>query len=98
MHWMRACPVRYVQTRAREVFMVTKFLTRASLAAGLAVAAMMIPTTAEAQARMRFEGMDTNRDGVIQRSEWRGNDRAFMNQDWNGDGELSGDEVRPGAR
>ena len=47
---------------------------------------------------MRFQGMDTNRDGVITRSEWRGNDHSFRNQDWNGDGILSGDEVRTGAR
>jgi Ca2+-binding EF-hand superfamily protein len=42
--------------------------------------------------------MDTNNDGVITRREWRGNERSFRNHDWNGDGILSGDEVRPGAR
>ena len=47
---------------------------------------------------MRFAAMDENRDGVITRREWRGNDRSFDVQDWNGDGILSGDEVRPGAR
>ena len=47
---------------------------------------------------MRFEGMDTNRDGVISRSEWRGSDRSFANNDWNGDGQLSGAEVRAGAQ
>jgi hypothetical protein len=46
----------------------------------------------------RFRGMDTNNDGVVTRREWRGNDQSFDNQDWNGDGVLSGDEVRPGAR
>lgn len=46
---------------------------------------------------MRFRGMDTNNDGRITRAEWRGNDRAFRNHDWNGDGVLSGNEVRPGA-
>lgn len=46
---------------------------------------------------MRFRGMDTNNDGRITRAEWQGNDRAFRNHDWNGDGVLSGDEVRPGA-
>jgi EF hand len=49
-------------------------------------------------APIRFAAMDTNRDGIIQRSEWRGNDRSFANQDWNNDGELSGDEVRVGAQ
>jgi Ca2+-binding EF-hand superfamily protein len=46
----------------------------------------------------RFRGMDTNNDGVITRREWRGNDQSFDNQDWNGDGVISGDEVVPGAR
>lgn len=46
---------------------------------------------------MRFQGMDRNGDGRISRAEWRGNDRSFANHDWNGDGILSGDEVRPGA-
>jgi hypothetical protein len=53
---------------------------------------------AEAQARTRFEGMDRNNDGQISREEWRGSDRSFANHDWNGDGVLSGDEVRPGAQ
>ncbi len=47
---------------------------------------------------MRFAGMDRNSDGVITRDEWRGSDRAFRVHDWNGDGVLSGDEVRPGAQ
>ena len=42
--------------------------------------------------------MDTNNDGVITRAEWRGSDRAFSNQDWNGDGRLSGQEVAIGGR
>ena len=47
---------------------------------------------------MRFRGMDRNNDGRITRAEWRGNDQSFRNQDWNGDGVLSGEEVRPGAQ
>ena len=50
------------------------------------------------QAPMRFSGMDQNRDGMIQREEWQGSNRAFANQDWNGDGVLSGQEVRVGAQ
>ena len=46
----------------------------------------------------RFQGLDRNRDGVITRSEWRGNDQSFNTEDWNGDGVLSGEEVRPGAK
>ena len=48
--------------------------------------------------RCVFREWTRNRDGVITRSEWRGNDVSFRNQDWNGDGILSGDEVRTGAR
>jgi Ca2+-binding EF-hand superfamily protein len=47
---------------------------------------------------MRFQGMDQNRDGIIQRDEWQGSPRAFSNQDWNGDGVLSGQEVRAGTQ
>lgn len=49
-------------------------------------------------AQIRFEAMDLNRDGVITREEWKGNARSFTVQDWNGDGRLSGEEVRVGAR
>jgi Ca2+-binding EF-hand superfamily protein len=47
--------------------------------------------------QMRFQALDRNRDGIITRDEWSGNDRSFRNHDWNGDGKLSGDEVRVGA-
>jgi Ca2+-binding EF-hand superfamily protein len=47
---------------------------------------------------MRFAAMDANNDGRITRDEWRGSDNSFRVHDWNGDGVLSGDEVRPGAR
>ena len=46
---------------------------------------------------MRYRGMDADNDGVITRAEWRGNDQSFRQQDNNGDGVLSGDEVRPRA-
>jgi Ca2+-binding EF-hand superfamily protein len=51
----------------------------------------------EREENMRFEGLDRNSDGIVTRAEWRGNDTSFRNQDWNGDGVLSGDEIRPGA-
>jgi Ni/Co efflux regulator RcnB len=65
-----------------------------------AAACLASPAAAAAQGRSntRFEGMDTNRDGVITRNEWRGNDRSFRNHDWNGDGRLTGDEIRVGAQ
>lgn len=46
------------------------------------------------QRQMRFRGMDQNGDGVISRSEWRGNDKSFRKHDRNHDGVLSGDELR----
>lgn len=46
---------------------------------------------------MRFGGMDRNGDGQISRAEWRGSAQSFRVHDWNGDGVLSGDELRPGA-
>lgn len=55
------------------------------------------PPAPPPQTAGRFRGMDTNRDGVISRGEWRGSNRSFEVHDWNNDGVLSGDEVRPGA-
>ena len=78
-----------------------KLSTPAAVLLGLCAA-----TTGEAQgraqdraeSRMRFAAMDKNRDGVIARTEWQGSNRSFDVHDWNNDGVLSGDEVRPGAR
>jgi hypothetical protein len=61
----------------------------AGLVAALAVAA---PGVAEAQGR--YTGIDRNRDGVITRAEWPGNDTSFRQHDRNRDGLLSGVEVR----
>ncbi|HEV8253753.1 MAG TPA: hypothetical protein VGQ78_03290 [Vicinamibacteria bacterium] len=55
-------------------------------------------TAARRGVGMRFRGMDTNDDGIVTRREWRGNDVSFAAHDWNGDGVLSGNEVRPGAQ
>ena len=49
-------------------------------------------------ARMRFEAMDRNSDGVITRDEWQGSARSFQVHDWNGDGRLAGNEVRVGGQ
>jgi hypothetical protein len=46
----------------------------------------------------RYRGMDRNNDGIVTRSEWRGNSTSFRNQDWNNDGVLSGREVRRNAQ
>lgn len=68
-----------------------------------AVLCLGAASSAEAQSSrrdiaIRFQAMDTNNDGRITRQEWRGNDRSFRNHDWNNDGVLSGDEVRPGGQ
>jgi len=49
------------------------------------------------RSQMRFSDLDRNRNGVIERNEWRGSPRSFQIHDWNNDGVLSGDEVRNGA-
>ena len=41
----------------------------------------------------RFRAMDVDKDGVITRSEWRGNARGFDRFDINHDGVLSGAEI-----
>ncbi len=76
----------------------TLVLPAAVLAAAMAVPVMLDAQRGQQNTQMRFAAMDTNRDGVISRAEWRGNDRSFANNDWNGDGQLSGDEVRVGAQ
>lgn len=43
---------------------------------------------------IRIGAMDRDRDGVVTRAEWRGSDEAFRRHDTNGDGVLSGAEVR----
>jgi Ca2+-binding EF-hand superfamily protein len=45
----------------------------------------------------RFQNMDRNGNGAIERDEWKGNPAAFDNLDWNRDGVLSGDEVQAGG-
>jgi hypothetical protein len=66
----------------------------------MGLAAPAAVTSAEAQAplsRMRFEQLDRNKDGRVTRDEWNGSENAFRNRDWNGDGVLSGNEVRAGV-
>ena len=48
------------------------------------------------RSQMRFADLDRNRNGMIERNEWRGSPRSFQIHDWNNDGVLSGDEVEAG--
>lgn len=67
--------------------------------AGLAMRPLLADRQGQGRpARMRFEGMDRNHDGAITREEWRGSQRSFEVHDWNGDGQLAGNEVRIGGR
>ena len=43
--------------------------------------------------QMQFREMDSDNDGVITRTEWRGSAQSFRNFDTNRDGVLSGDEI-----
>jgi Ca2+-binding EF-hand superfamily protein len=77
----------------------------AARAAALATAVTLaaVPAVVESQttrraAEIRFQAMDRNGDRTISREEWQGSDRSFRVHDWNGDGVLSGNEVRIGAR
>jgi Ca2+-binding EF-hand superfamily protein len=79
---------------------IKKLSLPALLCIGLAAPPVIV--TADAQtgpvSRMRFQALDRNNDGRITREEWNGNERSFRNHDWNGDGVLSGNEVRSGAQ
>jgi Ca2+-binding EF-hand superfamily protein len=66
--------------------------------ASMALAALFAAGGAQAQDTMRFRAMDTNRDGAISRTEWRGTEQSFRVHDWDGNDMLSGDEVRVGGQ
>jgi hypothetical protein len=85
--------------------MFSRTLVLTSSAAALVVAGLAsspVVTTVEAQgravSRIRFQEMDKNNDGVVTRQEWNGSARSFDVHDWNGDGRLTGEEVRIGGR
>jgi Ca2+-binding EF-hand superfamily protein len=55
-------------------------------------------SSARNNGRIRFQNMDRNGNGAIERDEWNGSRASFESHDWNNDGVLSGDEVQPGAQ
>jgi hypothetical protein len=64
-------------------------MPRAFLIITLALAAGFAQAAQNGGERMRFQGIDRNRDGVITRAEWR---RSFDDHDLNEDGRLTEDE------
>jgi Ca2+-binding EF-hand superfamily protein len=48
--------------------------------------------------RTRFQNMDRNGNGIIERNEWNPNRGSFDAHDWNRDGVLSGEELQAGGR
>lgn len=89
-------------TLPEGLLMFSRTLVVTSSAAALLLVGLASSPTVDAQgragSRIRFQQMDDNNDGVITREEWNGSDRSFEVHDWNGDGRLSGPEVRVGAR
>jgi EF hand len=81
---------------------------RLNVSAAALLLMAVIPADAQPQGRargharrdvpIRFQEMDKNNDRVIARSEWQGSEQSFRLHDWDGDGVLSGDEVRLDAR
>lgn len=64
----------------------------------LTVSSALFGATLLLPAQGVFRGEDRNRDGIISRDEWRGNDRSFKDHDTNDDGILSGNELPAGMR
>lgn len=70
------------------------------------LAATAVPLFAQAQskaerkknARARFEEMDTNNDGKVSKSEWKGRPRAFDRLDADHDGYVTRDELKAGRK
>lgn len=65
-----------------------------ALLCGMLLVTLTVPEATMAQDRTRFRALDRNRDGVVSRDEWRGNDQSFRELDRNGDGVLTRDELR----
>ena len=63
------------------------------IAAVLFATALVVPAQAQ-----RFQGVDDDKDGRIQRSEWRGNARSFDRHDRDRNGVLENDELPSNMR
>ena len=84
--------------RQHSLIFVAAFL---SILASPLHATAQAPTQAQREAereQARFRTMDRDADGVITRSEWRGNAESFARHDTNRDGVLSGSEIWIGGR
>jgi len=65
-----------------------RFCPPGTRAAARAAAVPVVPLE-----QRRFRGMDTDNNGIISRTEWRGSRQSFDVHDWNNDDVLTGDEV-----
>lgn len=78
--------------------MKTYQILGAPLMAVFALSALAGPAHAKAKAKITYQNADRNRDGMVTLKEWQiESDSAFAGRDWNGDGVLSGNEMKPGA-
>ena len=86
-----------------------KNMGRSLLIVGAVFSCLSVSQNAQAQSQTpaqreaereqaRFRAMDRDADGVITRSEWRGNADGFDRYDTNHDGVLSGSEIWIGGR
>lgn len=60
----------------------------------LILASLVVPALTFAQDRPRFASLDRNRDGVISRDEWQGDEQSFLMHDADGNGVLTRSELR----
>lgn len=77
--------------------MMSVALTALVLGATLGTTAMAAGA-GSSSAKAHFQQADADASGAIERSEFKGSDEMFATLDKNGDGRLTGDELREGGR
>src|SRR5438067_1000078 len=84
------------QSRSANVSEYPSAAAAARMAAHSSVVRSRSPGSSSAQAATPLLAqLDTDHDGKISRSEWKGNDISFSMLDKNGDGVLTADELAP---
>lgn len=74
------------------------WMAAAAVVAGLLALPATVPDAEAQRTNIRFAAMDKDGDGRITRAEWTGTRQSFLVHDWNNNGVLEGDEIRPGGR